>query len=91
MGDARERETVVSPNGCRWCGADKLAHGRLWVPEVKWHGWVEPSSEQRKARMLARRKARSLVPAEDLSSQTSEDLRRRLAALAALGQASSNG
>lgn len=44
------------PNGCRWCGIEERNHLQRWKPEVGWHQWVAPTSEQRKERMLARRK-----------------------------------
>lgn len=30
-------------------------HAQRWVDGVGWHGWTEPTNEQIKARMLARR------------------------------------
>ncbi|MEV0247935.1 hypothetical protein AB0H76_15185 [Nocardia sp. NPDC050712] len=50
--------TVPSPNSCRYCDVDRDAHLQRWVPEVDWHGWIEPTDEQRKARMLAAREVR---------------------------------
>lgn len=46
---------LPNPNGCRYCGTDRDKHLQRWAPGAKWHGWVEPTPEQRKARMLARR------------------------------------
>lgn len=46
-----------SPNACRYCDTDRATHLQRWAPGVKWHGWCEPTPEQRKARMLARRTA----------------------------------
>lgn len=54
-------QRLPNPNGCRWCGADRQDHDQRWVPEVRWHGWESPTSEQRKQRMLARRSGRSGV------------------------------
>lgn len=42
------------PSGCRWCGHPERGHAQRWTPAVKWHGWVEPTPAQRRARMLAR-------------------------------------
>lgn len=51
----RANETVPNPNGCRWCGVDRDKHLQRWDPTVEWHVWVEPTSAQRKRRMLERR------------------------------------
>jgi hypothetical protein len=51
----RARQDVPNPNACRHCDTDRQGHYQRWAPEVKWHRWTEPTSEQRKARMLARR------------------------------------
>lgn len=45
------------PDGCRWCGHDKLGHAQLWKPSIGWHKWAQPTSAQRLARMKARRAA----------------------------------
>lgn len=50
-------ESPSTPNGCRWCGIAKDQHYQQWLPETGWHGWVPPTGEQRKERMLARRAA----------------------------------
>lgn len=47
-----------TPNGCRWCGIEKLRHYQRWTEPVGWHGHVEPTDDQRLARMLARRTER---------------------------------
>ncbi len=46
-----------NPDGCRWCGADKYAHHQRWAPVIGLHVWAEPTSEQRKRRMVERRRA----------------------------------
>jgi hypothetical protein len=51
--------TLITPNGCRWCGLPERDHYRQWKPPVGWHGWVAPTDAQRKDRMLARRAAAS--------------------------------
>jgi hypothetical protein len=51
------RSAFPAPNGCRWCGIDERVHARQWVEEAGWHAWASPTSEQRKARMKARRTA----------------------------------
>ncbi len=50
-------DTFPAPNGCRWCGINERSHARQWVEEAGWHAWTTPTSEQRKARMKARRVA----------------------------------
>ncbi|GAB2468167.1 hypothetical protein GCM10027187_40450 [Streptosporangium sandarakinum] len=65
-----EGKPIPNPGGCRWCGVDKYAspsglnsdpydHVSRWVPDVGWHPWTQPTTEQIKARMLARRARRS--------------------------------
>jgi len=48
-----------APNGCRWCGVDRETHLSRWWPVVNWHQWTEPTNDQRKARLLARRAERT--------------------------------
>lgn len=48
---------IPNPDGCRWCGADKYAHHQRWTPEAGLHVWTEPTTEQRKHRMIERRRA----------------------------------
>ncbi|GII83976.1 hypothetical protein Ssi03_19660 [Sphaerisporangium siamense] len=47
---------IPPPNGCRWCGVEARDHLQRWKESVGWHQWVEPTSEQRKERMRARRR-----------------------------------
>lgn len=51
----RQSGAVIDPSGCRYCGVDQRAHGQRWTRAASWHQWTEPTMEQRKARMLARR------------------------------------
>lgn len=44
-----------TPNGCRYDGIDQRAHGRQWTPDAGWHAWKQPTQEQIKTRMRARR------------------------------------
>lgn len=44
------------PSGCRWCGVNEREHMQRWKPPVGWHKWEAPTLEQRKERMLARRR-----------------------------------
>ncbi|MEU8469556.1 hypothetical protein AB0F30_16810 [Streptomyces sp. NPDC029006] len=46
-----------NPMGCRWCGIDQRPHARQWKPPVGWHAWEQPTQQQIKDRMLARRTA----------------------------------
>ncbi|EFL29376.1 hypothetical protein SSOG_09090 [Streptomyces himastatinicus ATCC 53653] len=48
---------ITNPMGCRWCGLDKRPHFQQWKPPVGWHQWTQPTQEQIKERMLARRAA----------------------------------
>lgn len=47
---------IPSPDGCRHCGAQQREHTQSHHPDVGFHTWVEPTGEQRKERMLARRR-----------------------------------
>lgn len=47
----------VDPNACHWCGITQRGHGRQWTAQAGWHGWEQPTQEQIKAHMLARRAA----------------------------------
>lgn len=53
---------MTNPMGCRWCGLDKRPHMQQWSPPSKggpgWHVWEQPTQQQIKDRMLARRAAR---------------------------------
>lgn len=47
---------IPAPSGCRWCGLEARGHAQRWKPPVGWHKWEPPTPEQRKERMLARRR-----------------------------------
>ena len=47
---------LATPDGCRHCGTAERAHSQMHHRDVGFHTWVEPTSEQRKERMLARRR-----------------------------------
>lgn len=49
----------VEPSACHWCGIARRDHMQQWKPPVGWHKWEPPTQAQIKARMLARRAARS--------------------------------
>ncbi|PBC72286.1 MULTISPECIES: hypothetical protein [unclassified Streptomyces] len=49
---------MPQPNSCRWCGIDQRQHMQQWKPPVGWHQWEQPTQDQIKARMLARRQQR---------------------------------
>lgn len=57
------KRSVAEPSACRWCGIPKRGHFQQWSPPSKggpgWHKWEHPSQAQVKARMLARRAART--------------------------------
>ena len=46
---------MISPNGCRWCGVDYQEHYQRWHPDGGRHGWIQPTQDQIKARILKRR------------------------------------
>jgi hypothetical protein len=46
---------TANPMGCRWCGIGERQHGRQWTRDAGWHEWTQPTQEQIKARMQARR------------------------------------
>lgn len=51
---------AFTPNGCAWCGIEKRKHGRQHTEKGGgWHTWVQPTQQQIKDRMRARRQARS--------------------------------
>ena len=66
-------DELPNPNGCRWCGIDRQEHYQQWVADAGLHKWVEPTSEQRKERILARR-ARRLRRLTGQVSEPSEDV-----------------
>jgi hypothetical protein len=53
-----EGNPLINPNGCRWCGIDRRPHFQQWKPPVGWHQWEQPTQQQIKDRMLARRAER---------------------------------
>lgn len=52
------RVRLIPPSGCRWCGIERLEHMQRWAELVGWHKWEEPTLDQRKERILARRALR---------------------------------
>jgi hypothetical protein len=46
---------IPTPNSCRHCAVPERVHFQRWSDGIGMHTWVEPTDEQRKARMLARR------------------------------------
>ncbi|MFJ9420776.1 hypothetical protein [Streptomyces sp. NPDC101249] len=50
-----------APGGCRWCGRAEYGHMQSWLPGRGFHRWTQPTQAQIKARMLARRTARTSV------------------------------
>lgn len=47
--------TAPEPNSCRYCGRNQLDHGLYSVRSVGLHSYAEPTNEQRKARIRARK------------------------------------
>lgn len=50
--DSAPREPV---DACRHCPIPERSHAQRWTAAVGWHGWTQPTQEQTKARMIARR------------------------------------
>lgn len=46
---------MTSPNGCKYCGYLPEHHGRRVSNGIGMHVWTEPTDEERKARLIARR------------------------------------
>ncbi len=52
---------IGNPGSCRWCGINKQDHCQRWSSELHrlgengWHGYVHPTQEQIKERMMRRR------------------------------------
>lgn len=51
-------QTTPHPNGCRWCGYEQRGHAQRYSRAVGNHIWVEPTNQQRLARMKKRRNDR---------------------------------
>ncbi|MGW5477655.1 hypothetical protein [Streptomyces sp. NPDC004008] len=54
-------EPIHEPSACRWCGIPQREHAQRWAKPVGWHRWEQPTQEQIKARMLARRAAQPVA------------------------------
>ena len=54
----QSEDRLPTPDGCRWCGLALADHYRQWIQPVGWHGWTPPTDQQRKQRMLERRRRR---------------------------------
>ncbi|WP_145503154.1 hypothetical protein [Streptomyces sp. CFMR 7] len=54
---------LTHPSGCQHCGINQREHMQRWKPPVGWHQWAAPTQAQIKARMQARRAARTPSPA----------------------------
>lgn len=53
--EARRLAVKFSPSGCRHCNLARHGHARQWTAEAGTHAWTPPTTDQIKARMLARR------------------------------------
>jgi hypothetical protein len=51
--------TTPTPMGCAECGIDQRGHGRQYTPAAGWHAWQQPTRDQIKTRMQARRAGRA--------------------------------
>ncbi|MFG3438365.1 hypothetical protein ACGF0J_14070 [Nonomuraea sp. NPDC047897] len=49
---------AAQPNGCRWCGLAQRDHFQRWARSAGWHSWTQPTQQQIKQRMKARRTLR---------------------------------
>ena len=54
------RPRGVTPNGCRWCGAEQRYHFQRWHRTAGPHRWEDPGDQLRLVRMLARRAERQM-------------------------------
>jgi hypothetical protein len=54
-------DPIVEPSACGHCGVPKREHFRRWTTEAKWHPHVEPTQQQIKERMQARRTVRQQI------------------------------
>ena len=68
--EQRPDQALPSPSGCRWCEIERHEHVRRWSAAAGWHSWTEPTMEQRKERILARR--RPAKPSVDLDAICSQ-------------------
>ncbi|MEV7157004.1 hypothetical protein AB0N77_20630 [Streptomyces misionensis] len=50
---------LVAPSSCRHCGLDRHEHFGRWITGAGWHTFTPPDQTLIKARMLARRAART--------------------------------
>ncbi|MDG9701707.1 hypothetical protein [Streptomyces sp. DH37] len=68
----RDPEWALPPaavDGCRWCSDPAEVHGTQWHPAVGFHGWEEPTAEQRQARRTARsRRAAAARHAQEVAA-----------------------
>ncbi|WP_433426284.1 hypothetical protein ACQP1V_43200 (plasmid) [Microtetraspora malaysiensis] len=64
MSEPRGLIVPTPVNGCRHCGLpergsrSRLPHAQRWTDEVGWHTWTQPTQDQIKQRMKARRTVR---------------------------------
>ncbi|GHC36729.1 MULTISPECIES: hypothetical protein [Streptomyces rochei group] len=50
--------TTPTPMGCAACGIARRDHGRQHTESAGWHAWQQPTQQQMKDRILARRAPR---------------------------------
>lgn len=63
-----------SPGGCRYCGVEKVKHCQIYHgPELGYGGFVAPTQEQIKERMLRRRRERRFATIVDNIYHESEN------------------
>ena len=48
---------IDAVNGCQMCGKEQRGHAIEQLPDGTFHTWVEPTDDQRKDRLRARRRA----------------------------------
>lgn len=53
---------IRPPDGCRWCGRGSRDHGIEWHGAVGYHGYIDPTDDQRIQRMRDRRGSRPGSP-----------------------------
>ncbi|MEU4738136.1 hypothetical protein [Streptomyces fradiae] len=62
--------TSSSPMGCALCGINRRGHGRQYTETAGWHAWQQPTQQQIKDRMYARRAARQAAAPTQYHART---------------------
>jgi hypothetical protein len=55
-----KKSEIANPGGCRYCGQPRYFHCQCWHgPERGFEGFIEPTQEQIKERMIERRRLKN--------------------------------